>query len=215
MHSTACAAEPTAAWARINCQLPVLSRASSLPSPLVHLAFTFCPLTLSLSPARLLQGYFNTGDAAVRDEDGYIHVMARADDVINVAAHRLSTGAMEGAVSAHPLVAECAVFGAADALKGQVPWGVVVLKETAAGQAAVDRAKVAKEVVDLVRREVGPVAAFKTVVFVARLPKTRSGKVLRATMKAIADNVPYRAPPTLDDPAVLEEITSAFKTAQH
>lgn len=158
-------------------------------------------------------GYFHTGDAAIRDpKDGRIHIMARADDVLNIAAHRVSSGAIEAAVSSHNAVAECAVIGPHDELRGQVPWGVVVLKR---GFETADKAKISKEIADLVRAEVGPIAAFKTVVFVNRLPKTRSGKVLRATMKAIADKQQYNAPATIDDPAVLGEIEAAFKLIKH
>jgi propionyl-CoA synthetase len=157
-------------------------------------------------------GYFHTGDAAIKDKDGYIHIMARADDVLNVAAHRLSSGAIEAAVSSHNAVAECAVIGPHDELKGQVPWGIVVLKK---GFESADKAKIQKEISDIVRAEVGPLAAFKTVVFVNRLPKTRSGKVLRATMKAIADKAAFNAPATIDDPAVLDEIKAAFDQIKH
>ena len=132
--------------------------------------------------------------------------MARTDDIINVAGHRLSTGAMEGALAEHPDVAECAVIGVADELKGEVPLGMVVLK------AGVDRdhADIIKELVLHVREKIGPVAAFKTATVVKRLPKTRSGKTLRGTMKRIADGIPYNMPPTIDDPAILDEITESL-----
>ncbi len=157
---------------------------------------------LSIQP-----GYYLTGDAGYQDEDGYIYVMSRIDDIINVAGHRLSTGAMEGVLASHPDVAECAVIGAADQLKGELPLGLVVLK------AGVDRDPdlIRKELVNKVRDDIGPVAAFKTVVIVPRLPKTRSGKTLRGTMKSIADGKEYKVPATIDDPAILEEIEAALK----
>ena len=132
--------------------------------------------------------------------------MSRIDDIINVAGHRLSTGAMEEVLAGHPDVAECAVIGVADALKGQLPVGLVVLK------AGVSRSPetVCKELVERVRQEIGAVAALKQVAVVARLPKTRSGKVLRATMRAIADGASYNAPATIDDPKTLEEIAAAL-----
>jgi propionyl-CoA synthetase len=152
-------------------------------------------------------GYYLTGDAGYRDEDGYLYVMSRIDDVINVAGHRLSTGAMEEVLAAHPDVAECAVFGVADQLKGELPLGLVVLK------AGVDRpeAELRRELIQRVREEIGPVAAFKLVAAVARLPKTRSGKILRGTMKSIADRKPHKVPATIDDPAILAEIEAALQ----
>ena len=153
-------------------------------------------------------GYYLTGDAGYLDADGYVWIMSRIDDIINVAGHRLSTGAMEEALSGHPDVAECAVIGVADALKGQVPLGLVVLK---AGVQR-DQAEIVKELVERVRTQIGAVASFKQAAIVARLPKTRSGKVLRATMRAIADGVPYNAPATIDDPKTLDEIGAALKT---
>jgi len=152
-------------------------------------------------------GYYKTADAGYIDADGYVYVMSRTDDIINVAGHRLSTGAMEEVLASHPDVAECAVIGAADALKGQVPLGFLVLK------AGVDRpAKtIADEVVAMVRDRIGPVASFKTATVVARLPKTRSGKILRGTMRRIADGEPYAMPATIDDPAILGEITGSLK----
>jgi propionyl-CoA synthetase len=152
-------------------------------------------------------GHYLTGDAGYRDEDGYLYVMGRIDDVINVAGHRLSTGAMEEVLAAHPDVAECAVFGVADELKGEVPLGLVVLK------AGVERAEeeVRAELIRQVRAEIGPVAAFKLVTVVQRLPKTRSGKILRGTMKAIADGSDYTVPATIDDPAILDEIEAALQ----
>jgi len=153
-------------------------------------------------------GYYLTGDAGYLDADGYVWIMSRIDDIINVAGHRLSTGAMEEALSGHPDVAECAVIGVADALKGQVPLGLVVLK------AGVQReqAEIVRELVERVRAQIGAVASFKQAAIVARLPKTRSGKVLRATMRAIADGTPYNAPATIDDPKTLDEIGAALKT---
>ncbi|WP_084959276.1 propionyl-CoA synthetase [Thermoactinospora rubra] len=147
-------------------------------------------------------GHYLTGDGGHVDEDGYLFVMGRTDDVINVAGHRLSTGAMEEVLATHPDVAECAVIGVTDQLKGQVPVGYVVLKS------GVERAEpdVEAELVALVRDQIGPVAAFKRVRVVSRLPKTRSGKILRATMRAIADGRQYRVPSTIEDPAALEEI---------
>ncbi len=147
-------------------------------------------------------GYYQTGDAGMIDEEGYISIMARTDDVINVAGHRLSTGAMEEVLSAHPDVAECAVIGISDPLKGQAPLGLVCLN------AGCNRpeAEIARECVALVREEIGPVAAFKLCHVVQRLPKTRSGKILRGTMVAIADKKPWKMPATIDDPAILDEI---------
>jgi propionyl-CoA synthetase len=153
-------------------------------------------------------GYYETGDAGFIDDDGYINVMSRTDDVINVAGHRLSTGAIEEVLAGHPDVAECAVIGAADEMKGQLPLGFLVLK------AGVDRAAadIVAETVAMVREKVGPVAVFKKAVVVARLPKTRSGKILRGTMRKIADSDAYKVPATIEDPAVLEEIGEALKT---
>ena len=153
-------------------------------------------------------GYYETGDAGYIDEDGYIYIMARTDDVINVAGHRLSTGAMEEVLAGHPEVAECAVIGVADDLKGQLPLGFLCLN------AGVDRnhQEICAEIVKLVRNEIGPVAAFKMAVIVDRLPKTRSGKILRATMVKIADGESFNMPATIDDPAILDEIGSALKT---
>jgi propionyl-CoA synthetase len=152
-------------------------------------------------------GYYQTADAGYIDESGYVFVMARTDDVINVAGHRLSTGAMEEVLASHPDVAECAVIGVADELKGQLPVGFVVLK------AGVDRehGKIVAEVVQLVRDRIGPVAAFKTATVVERLPKTRSGKILRGTMRRIADSEEYTTPATIDDPAILDELRDALR----
>jgi len=152
-------------------------------------------------------GYYNTGDAGFIDEDGYIYIMSRTDDIINVAGHRLSTGGMEEVLSGHPDVAECAVVGVADALKGQVPLGFVVLKSgTIKGED-----QILRELVGLVREKIGPVAAFKQAVVVKRLPKTRSGKILRGTMQKLADAVEFRMPATIDDPAIITEIEEALK----
>ena len=147
-------------------------------------------------------GYYKTADAGYRDEDGYLFIMGRTDDIINVAGHRLSTGAMEEVLSSHKDVAECAVIGAADALKGELPVGFVVLK---AGVAR-DPKEIESEVIALVRERIGPVAAFKTVRIVGRLPKTRSGKILRSTIKKIADGAEFKVPATIDDPTILGEI---------
>src|SRR5215467_3924510 len=153
-------------------------------------------------------GYYLTGDAGYIDTDGYVWIMSRIDDVINVAGHRLSTGGMEEVLAGHPDVAECAVIGVHDALKGQLPLGLVVLK------AGVTRphGEVLQELVERVRQQIGAVAAFRHVAIVARLPKTRSGKVLRATMRAIADSQTYNTPATIDDPHTLEEIREALRT---
>ena len=154
------------------------------------------------------EGYYETGDAGYIDADGYIFVMARTDDIINVAGHRLSTGAMEEVLAAHPDVAECAVVGVADELKGQIPIGCVVLK------AGVDRAPgaIVGEVIHMIRDRIGPVAAFKKAVVVSRLPKTRSGKILRGTMQRIADSKDYRMPATIEDPDVLDEIQESLQS---
>ena len=152
-------------------------------------------------------GYYETGDAGYIDEDGYVYIMARTDDVINVAGHRLSTGAMEEVLAAHKDVAECAVIGVADELKGQLPMGFLCLTKGCTRP----HAEVIKECVRLVRDQIGPVAAFKLAVVVDRLPKTRSGKILRATMAKIADGLDYKMPATIDDPAILDEITAALQ----
>jgi len=153
-------------------------------------------------------GYYKTADAGYIDADGYIYVMSRTDDIINVAGHRLSTGGMEEVLSAHPDVAECAVIGVADQLKGQVPLGLVVLK---AGTSKAE-GEICRELVQMVRQQIGPVAAFKTCAVVGRLPKTRSGKILRGTMRQIADGEDYVLPATIDDPAILDEVGGALKT---
>lgn len=152
-------------------------------------------------------GYYQTGDAGYMDENGYIFVMSRTDDIINVAGHRLSTGGMEEVLAAHQDVAECAVIGVADKLKGQLPLGFLVLK------AGVNRehGEIIKEVIAMVREQIGPVAAFKLAVVVTRLPKTRSGKILRGTMSKIADGQEFKMPATIDDPVILDEIAEALK----
>ncbi len=152
-------------------------------------------------------GYYKTADAGYVDEDGYVYIMARTDDIINCAGHRLSTGAMEEVCAMHPDVAECAVIGVADALKGQIPCGFLVLKNRATRTSQ----EIEHEVVSLVRNEIGPVAAFKTVMIVQRLPKTRSGKILRGTMQKIADGLPWKMPATIDDPAILDEIQGVMR----
>ena len=151
-------------------------------------------------------GYYQTADAGFRDEDGYLWVMSRTDDVINVAGHRLSTGGMEEVLAGHPDVAECAVVGVLDEIKGEIPVGLVVLR------AGVTRphVEIVAELVALVRERIGPVAAFKVAAVVERLPKTRSGKIVRGTIKRIADGLEYRVPATIDDPLTLEEITAAL-----
>jgi propionyl-CoA synthetase len=152
-------------------------------------------------------GHYLTGDAGIKDENGYLWIMSRTDDVINVAGHRLSTGQMEEVLAGHPDVAECAVFGVNDAMKGQLPLGLIVLK------AGVQREEkdIVSELVARVREQIGPVAAFKQAKIVARLPKTRSGKILRGTMVKIADGTKWSMPATIDDPTVLREIEESLK----
>ncbi|MGK7296780.1 MAG: propionyl-CoA synthetase [Candidatus Wenzhouxiangella sp. M2_3B_020] len=152
-------------------------------------------------------GCYLTGDAGIRDADAYLWIMSRIDDVINVAGHRLSTGEMEEALAAHPSVAECAVFGAADPLKGELPVGLVVLKDGV----ETDETELRGELIQRVRDAIGPVAAFKRVVVVGRLPKTRSGKILRGAMKKIADGAEWSVPATIDDPAILDEIERSLR----
>jgi propionyl-CoA synthetase len=154
-------------------------------------------------------GYYKTGDAGVIDADGYVSVMTRVDDVINVAGHRLSTGQIEEILASHDAVAECACVGIADELKGQVPLGFLVLKS------GVDRpdGEIISEVVQMVRDRIGPVAFFKQALIVPRLPKTRSGKILRGTMQKIADGQPWKMPATIDDPEALKEVTGSLKSA--
>ena len=152
-------------------------------------------------------GYYKTADAGYLDEEGYLFIMSRTDDIINCAGHRLSTGAMEEVCAKHPDVAECAVIGVADAIKGQVPCGFLVLKANATRATS----EIEKDVVSLVREQIGPVAAFKMVLCVKRLPKTRSGKILRGTMQKIADREDWKMPATIDDPAILDEIGDALR----
>lgn len=153
-------------------------------------------------------GFYETGDAGYIDDDGYIFVMSRTDDIINVAGHRLSTGAIEEVLAAHPDVAECAVVGVADKLKGQLPIGFLVLK------AGVDRKSddIVTEVISMVRERIGPVAVFKKAVVIGGLPKTRSGKILRGTMRKIADCEEHRVPATIEDPLVLDKIRDALQS---
>jgi propionyl-CoA synthetase len=153
-------------------------------------------------------GFYETGDAGYVDGDGYLYIMSRTDDVINVAGHRLSTGAMEEVLASHPDVAECAVIGVGDQLKGQLPMGFLCLN---AGVSR-DQGDIVTECITLMRAKIGPVAAFKLALVVDRLPKTRSGKILRGTMVSIADAKSYKMPATIDDPAILDEITAALKT---
>jgi propionyl-CoA synthetase len=155
-------------------------------------------------------GYYQTADAGFIDEDGYLSIMSRTDDIINVAGHRLSTGAMEEVVAGHPDVAECAVIGVQDALKGQVPVGLLVLKAGVTRQ----HDDIVAEVIARVRDQIGPVASFKTAFVVTRLPKTRSGKILRRTMRAIADGSEWTMPATIDDPAILEELAPYLEAAR-
>ncbi|HEY8411722.1 MAG TPA: propionyl-CoA synthetase, partial [Pyrinomonadaceae bacterium] len=147
-------------------------------------------------------GYYKTADAGYKDEDGYLWIMSRTDDIINVAGHRLSTGALEEVLAAHADVAECAVIGVADELKGEVPLGLVVLK-LGVGRS---EEEIVAELIRLVREKIGPVASFKLATVVNRLPKTRSGKIVRGTIKKMADGVEYRVPPTIEDATVLDEI---------
>jgi propionyl-CoA synthetase len=153
-------------------------------------------------------GYYMTADAGFIDEEGYAYIMARTDDIINVAGHRLSTGAMEEVLADHPDVAECAVLGVENQLKGQVPVGFLVLN------AGVERseAEITAEAIQMVRERIGPVASFKTATVVKRLPKTRSGKILRGTIQKIADNKEWKMPATIDDPAILDEIETALNS---
>ena len=153
-------------------------------------------------------GYYKTADAGMFDEDGYVYIMARTDDIINVAGHRLSTGGMEEVLASHPDVAECAVIGVEDQMKGQLPLGFLVLKDGVVGGPE----DIVADVVKLVRQKIGPVAAFKQATVVQRLPKTRSGKILRGTMQAIADKKEWKMPATIDDPVILDEITVALES---
>ena len=150
-------------------------------------------------------GYYSSADAGFIDDEGYVYVMGRTDDVINVAGHRLSTGEMEEAVGGHPAVAECAVIGMRDELKGELPCGFVVLKK----DVGTDRATIEKELIEIVRDRIGPVAAFRRVIVVDRLPKTRSGKVLRRTIKSIVDREPFETPATIEDPSAIDDVRRA------
>jgi propionyl-CoA synthetase len=153
-------------------------------------------------------GYYETGDAGYINDDGYVFVMARTDDVINVAGHRLSTGAMEEVLANHPDVAECAVMGARDELKGQLPVGLVILNSGCNRE----HADIVNELIQKVREDIGPVAAFKSVAVVDKLPKTRSGKILRGTLRAIADGSDWNMPATIEDPSVLDDISKSLQT---
>jgi len=153
-------------------------------------------------------GYYTTGDAGFVDEDGYVHVMSRTDDIINVAGHRLSSGGIEQIVAAHPDVEECAVIAVADSIKGSVPVGLVVLKSGVVRE----REIIVREIVAAVRESIGAVASFKSAVIVSQLPKTRSGKVLRSAMRQIADGETCRIPPTIEDPAALAHVRQALQS---
>ncbi len=152
-------------------------------------------------------GYYNSGDGGYIDEDGYVFITGRMDDVINVAGHRLSTSTMEEVVSQHPAVAECAVIGVADDLKGEVPLGFVVLKS---GE-TIDDLQLEEELVHLVREQVGPIASLKHVLVVPQLPKTRSGKILRRTMRALVDGEAFQVPSTIEDASVLDTIANRIE----
>jgi len=153
-------------------------------------------------------GYYDTGDSGMIDDDGYVFVMSRTDDVINVAGHRFSTGAIEEVLCDHADVAEAAVIGVKNALRGQVPLGLIVLNSSCTKEDAI----VTREVVQMVRDRIGPVAFFKSAVVVQRLPKTRSGKIVRSTLRAIANGQAYKIPATIDDPNVLTEIECIIKS---
>jgi propionyl-CoA synthetase len=154
-----------------------------------------------------IPGFYSTGDGGFEDEDGYIFVMGRTDDVINVAGHRLSTGEMEEVVSSHPAVAECCVVGAHDDMKGQIPIGLVLIKDGA----TIDHDELEDELIEMMRDKIGAIACFKRAMVVDRLPKTRSGKILRRVIRQIADGEAYNVPSTIDDPSVLEEISDQFR----
>src|SRR5690606_5618183 len=159
------------------------------------------------------EGYYLTGDGGLKDKDGYLFVMGRTDDVLNVAGHRLSTGSIEAALAGHPAVAECAVIGVADDFKGQIPRGLVVLKGGI--DTDTDGERIVKELVQRVREEVGAVAALRQVDIVAALPKTRSGKILRKTMREIADGRTPTIPGTIEDASVLDQLADTLKTTRH
>jgi propionyl-CoA synthetase len=191
---------PPGAIGAICVRLPMAP--SSLPT-LWNAEERFIETYLSTYP-----GFYETADAGYLDDDGYVFVMARTDDIINVAGHRLATGALEEVLTAHPDVAECAVVGVEDALKGQLPVGFLVLKVGAESSDS----QVVAEVVASIRSQIGPVAAFKSAVVVDRLPKTRSGKILRGTIAKIADGAPWNMPATVDDPVIFDEITESLST---
>lgn len=172
-----------------------------------------CLATLWQNDERFIQsylteypGYYATGDAGFIDEEGYVHVMSRLDDVMNVAGHRLSTGSLEEVITSHPDIAECAVIGTKCDIKGQQPMGLAILKSGA----TINESKLEQEVISMVRERIGPVASFKTLKIVQRLPKTRSGKILRGTLRKMADGETYNMPATIDDPKILEEIEAVF-----
>src|ERR1700674_555400 len=207
---------PTVEWAEAQLKVPVIDHwwqpetGGCIPgNPIGACVPTLWQQDERVREAYLTEfpGYYKTSDAGYKDEDGYIFVMGRTDDIINVAGHRLSTGGMEEILASHPDVAECAVLGIKDAIKGEVPCGFLVLK---AGVAR-SHAEIEKDIVALVRDKLGPVAAFKLAITVARLPKTRSGKILRGTIKKIADGDPWAMPATIEDPKVLDEIGAALK----
>ncbi len=152
-------------------------------------------------------GFYSSGDGGFLDEDGYVFIMGRTDDVINVAGHRLSTGEMEEVVASHPAVAECCVVGASDELRGQIPVGLVLLKDGA----TIDQDELEEELVEMVRDKIGAIACFRRAMVVDRLPKTRSGKILRRVIRQIADGEEYAVPSTIDDPAILDEISERFR----
>jgi propionyl-CoA synthetase len=154
-----------------------------------------------------IKGFYSSGDGGFIDDDGYVFVMGRTDDVINVAGHRLSTGEMEEVVASHPAIAECCVVGANDEMKGQIPIGLVLIKDGA----TIDHDELEDELVEMVRDKIGAIACFKRALVVDRLPKTRSGKILRRVIRQIADGEEYSVPSTIDDPAILEEISEQFK----
>ena len=164
-------------------------------------------LAILIEYLEAFDGYYETGDAGYKDEDGYLYIMSRTDDVMNVAGHRLSSGQMEEVLASHPDVAECAVIGAADALKGQLPVGLLCLN-SGTKKSELD---IIDECIKLVRSQIGPVAAFKTAVVVNSLPKTRSGKILRGVIAKIADGEDFKAPATIDDLTVLDDIALALK----
>ena len=150
--------------------------------------------------------YYLTGDAGFFDDDGYLWIMGRTDDIINTAGHRLSTGAIEEVLASHPDIAECAVTGVDNEVKGEIPVGFIVLKTGVSK----DKREISTDLIQMVREKIGPIASFKVVVVVKHLPKTRSGKILRGTLKKIANGADYRVPATIDDPATLDEIRKSL-----